>query len=94
MLIKLWPELASLLTVRSTCDLIMELKFFYSIDLFYVTHETTYTPISTIHVGRNEAIEALKQSVNLDNPADWQLLVELTNELEEEQQQERLASLS
>jgi hypothetical protein len=28
--------------------------------------------------------------VNLDNPADWQLLVELTNEAEEEQQQERL----
>ena len=36
---------------------------------------------------RIEAIEALKQSVNLDNPADWQLLVELTNELEEEEQE-------
>ncbi|KNE58774.1 hypothetical protein AMAG_04326 [Allomyces macrogynus ATCC 38327] len=27
---------------------------------------------------KEEAIAALKQSVNLDNPSDWQLLVELT----------------
>lgn len=27
---------------------------------------------------RDDAIEALKQSVKLDNPSDWQLLVELT----------------
>ncbi|EPZ36952.1 hypothetical protein O9G_001397 [Rozella allomycis CSF55] len=27
---------------------------------------------------KQEAIAALKQSVNLDNPSDWQLLVELT----------------
>ncbi|KAJ3354521.1 hypothetical protein AMAG_01824 [Allomyces macrogynus ATCC 38327] len=32
-----------------------------------------------IAVNRKEdAIAALKQSVNLDNPSDWQLLVELT----------------
>jgi tetratricopeptide (TPR) repeat protein len=29
---------------------------------------------------REEAINALKQSVNLDNPSDWQLLIELTNQ--------------
>ena len=28
---------------------------------------------------RDDAIEALKKSVKLDNPSDWQLLVELTN---------------
>ncbi|RKP00161.1 hypothetical protein CXG81DRAFT_13568 [Caulochytrium protostelioides] len=28
---------------------------------------------------REDAINALKQSVILDNPSDWQLLVELTN---------------
>jgi tetratricopeptide (TPR) repeat protein len=27
---------------------------------------------------RSEAIEALKKSVKLDNPSDWQLLIELT----------------
>ena len=29
-------------------------------------------------VGRDDAIDALKHSVKLDNPSDWQLLVELT----------------
>eukprot|EP00743_Colponemidia_sp_Colp-15_P008840 GILK01009648.1.p1 GENE.GILK01009648.1~~GILK01009648.1.p1 ORF type:complete len:130 (+),score=22.44 GILK01009648.1:52-390(+) len=29
---------------------------------------------------RDEAVEALKQSVKLDNPTDWQLLVELTSQ--------------
>eukprot|EP01135_Chromosphaera_perkinsii_P007402 Nk52_evm1s819 gene=Nk52_evmTU1s819 len=29
---------------------------------------------------RDEAIQALKQSVKLDNPSDWQLLVELTGQ--------------
>ena len=28
---------------------------------------------------RDDAIEALKKSVKLDNPSDWQLLVELTS---------------
>ena len=28
---------------------------------------------------REEAVEALKHSVKLGNPSDWQLLVELTN---------------
>ncbi|CEO95038.1 hypothetical protein PBRA_003851, partial [Plasmodiophora brassicae] len=28
---------------------------------------------------REDAIEALRQSVKLDNPSDWQLLVELTS---------------
>ena len=28
---------------------------------------------------RDDAIAALKKSVKLDNPSDWQLLVELTN---------------
>ena len=31
-----------------------------------------------LFVGKQDAIAALKQSVNLDNPSDWQLLVELT----------------
>eukprot|EP01136_Pigoraptor_vietnamica_P021385 Opistho-1_new@71457 len=30
---------------------------------------------------REDAIEALKQSVKLDNPSDWQLLVELTAQM-------------
>ena len=29
---------------------------------------------------RDDAIEALKQSVKLNNPSDWQLLVELTSQ--------------
>jgi hypothetical protein len=32
-----------------------------------------------LSVEKEDAIEALKHSVNLDNPSDWQLLVELTN---------------
>jgi tetratricopeptide (TPR) repeat protein len=31
---------------------------------------------------RDDAIAALKQSVKLDNPSDWQLLIELTNQQE------------
>jgi hypothetical protein len=31
-----------------------------------------------IGLGKEEAIAALKQSVTLDNPSDWQLLIELT----------------
>eukprot|EP01137_Pigoraptor_chileana_P004511 Opistho-2@46257 len=30
---------------------------------------------------REDAIEALKHSVKLDNPSDWQLLVELTSQI-------------
>ena len=45
-------------------------------------------------LGRTEAIEALKRSVNLDNPADWQLLVELTNEVQLEEEEKRTAALS
>ncbi len=30
--------------------------------------------------GRDDAIAALKQSVKLDNPSDWQLLIELTSQ--------------
>jgi hypothetical protein len=33
-------------------------------------------------VGKDDAISALKQSVILDNPSDWQLLVELTSTTE------------
>ena len=29
--------------------------------------------------GKEDAINALKHSVKLDNPSDWQLLVELTS---------------
>ncbi len=29
--------------------------------------------------GREDAVAALKESVKLDNPSDWQLLVELTS---------------
>jgi tetratricopeptide (TPR) repeat protein len=29
---------------------------------------------------RDDAIEALKESVKLDNPSDWQLLIELTSQ--------------
>jgi hypothetical protein len=29
--------------------------------------------------GRDEAIAALKESVKLENPSDWQLLIELTS---------------
>lgn len=32
--------------------------------------------------GREEAIRALKQSVRLNNPSDWQLLTELTSDAE------------
>ena len=28
---------------------------------------------------RSEAVDALKHSTKLDNPSDWQLLIELTN---------------
>ena len=34
---------------------------------------------------RDDAIAALKQSVKLDNPSDWQLLVELTGQANEEE---------
>ena len=37
---------------------------------------------------RSEAIEALKNSVKLNNAADWQMLVELTN-LDEQQNSKR-----
>ena len=43
-----------------------------SVDLEFATDEI-------FHVGKDEAIAALKRSVVLDNPSDWQLLVELTS---------------
>ena len=36
---------------------------------------------------RDDAIEALKHSVQLGNPSDWQLLIELTNTSNSAQQQ-------
>ena len=38
------------------------------------------TWVQITKIGREDAIAALKQSVNLDNPSDWQLLIELTNQ--------------
>eukprot|EP00735_Rhodelphis_limneticus_P008767 TRINITY_DN2251_c0_g1::TRINITY_DN2251_c0_g1_i1::g.6700::m.6700 TRINITY_DN2251_c0_g1::TRINITY_DN2251_c0_g1_i1::g.6700 ORF type:complete len:132 (+),score=10.25,TPR_11/PF13414.1/1.1e-09,TPR_11/PF13414.1/0.013,TPR_2/PF07719.12/6.5e-05,TPR_2/PF07719.12/0.091,TPR_16/PF13432.1/1.2e-05,TPR_19/PF14559.1/2.3e-05,TPR_1/PF00515.23/0.0088,TPR_1/PF00515.23/5.5,TPR_8/PF13181.1/1.5,TPR_8/PF13181.1/0.24,Apc3/PF12895.2/0.00045,TPR_14/PF13428.1/3.5e+02,TPR_14/PF13428.1/0.01,TPR_7/PF13176.1/63,TPR_7/PF13176.1/0.2, len=42
---------------------------------------------------REEAIAALKESVKLDNPSDWQLLVELTNTKQEAPQDDSTAQL-
>jgi tetratricopeptide (TPR) repeat protein len=39
---------------------------------------------------RSEAIEALKKSVKLDNPSDWQLLIELTAQENEKQKDQKI----
>jgi len=38
-----------------------------------------YNKYINLIIGKDDAIKALKQSVMLDNPSDWQLLVELTS---------------
>jgi len=45
-----------------------------------MTPLTASFPSSFAYLGRDDAIAALKQSVKLDNPSDWQLLIELTSQ--------------
>ncbi|KAJ3118946.1 hypothetical protein HDU96_005183 [Phlyctochytrium bullatum] len=47
-----------------------------------VNRMAIFPPKLTQFSGKDDAIAALKQSVMLDNPSDWQLLVELTSNKE------------
>lgn len=57
------------IALNSTCPLCLVITV-----LLALTHN------DTTDAGRQEAIECLKHCVELDNPADWQILAELTAE--------------